>query len=512
MASPSLSTARVASGLLQALTQLLGADHVLQEEAARRAAGADIFPSPHGVLPDLVLCPGSTEEVAAAMRLLAQAGHAVVPRGGGMSYTGGVVPTLPSVALDLRRLNQARIEAQDLYAVVGAGVTWEALREALRPHGLRAAQQGPISGSVSTVGGAASQGMPGGMDGVIGLTAVLADGSVLRTGSAAQPGLPPFARYHGPDLTGLFLGDCGAFGVKAEVVLRLVRERPAAFASLGFATARETLDAILCLIAQGFTGRAFAMDRAKAEAAGKVEGGEALRTALAVAGEAGSIGQALRRVAGLARTRGELASAGWTLHLTVDGATEAVAQALLAEARQACGPRAEEMTPSVPMALHAKPFSVRGIVGTEGERWVPVHGILAPSRAMACLLDLEAHVAAQADRLNAAGISLNWLMSCIGPQVTIEPMMYWPDALEDAQLRVLSPRNQARFGGRQPNPTARALVREMREALRAIFQRHGATHAQLGRFYAPLPADGLAARIKRLLDPERRMNPGVLGL
>ena len=86
---------------------------------------------------------------------------------------------------------------------------------------------------------------------------------------------------------------------------------------------------MLRLIDAGFTGRAFAMDRARAESAGKMEMGEALRTAAAVAGGAGSFGAALKRVAGLARTRGELAENDWTLHLTVEGATASIAEALI---------------------------------------------------------------------------------------------------------------------------------------------------------------------------------------
>ncbi|WP_431282839.1 FAD-binding oxidoreductase [Humitalea sp. 24SJ18S-53] len=502
----------LAESLTQALAQRLGEANVDRDAAARQLAGSDIFLWPDSLPPDLVLRPGSTAEVADAVTLLAEAGCAVLPRGGGMSYTGGVVPTTPTVALDLRRLDTIRVVPEDFYAVVGAGTTWQALRDALRPHGLRAVQQSPISGSVSTIGGAAAQNLPGGMEGIIGLTVVLADGSITRTGSGAQPDLPPFWRHHGPDLTGIFLGDCGAYGVKTEVVLRLAPERPAAFASLGFPDAPSVLAAILRLVATGFAGRAFAMDRAKAASASKVDLAEALRTAAAVAGQAGSIGQTLKRVAGLTRTRGDLEQNAWTLHLTVEGATEAIAEALIDQARKAIGPTAQVLTPSVPQALHARPYSVRGMVGPEGERWVPVHGILAPSRAMGCLDALQARIAQSEAALRDAEVSVNWIMSSVGPQVTIEPMMYWRDQLDPIHFQALSERHRARFGDIPPNPAARAAVTALRAGLRNVFHAHGAVHAQLGRFYAPLPAYGLAARIKHMLDPAGRMNPGVLGL
>ena len=56
-------------------------------------------------------------------------------------------------------------------------------------------------------------------DSVLGLEIILANGSLLRTGSWAGTGKAPFQRNYGPDLTGIFLGDCGAFGVKSRVAL-----------------------------------------------------------------------------------------------------------------------------------------------------------------------------------------------------------------------------------------------------------------------------------------------------
>ena len=208
------------------------------------------------MLPDLVVRPGSTEETARAVALLARERKAMVPRGAGLSYTAGAVPHAPATVIDSARLDAIEINAHDLYAVVGAGCTWAKLAVALKPHGLRAVQINPISGSDSTVGGTASQNIPGGMDGIIGLTVVLADGSVARTGSGARKGASPFQRYSGPDLTGMFLGDCGAFGVKTEVVLRLAAERPAAFASFAFADADDLVAAMVPLLKGGLVSRA----------------------------------------------------------------------------------------------------------------------------------------------------------------------------------------------------------------------------------------------------------------
>lgn len=513
--------AGASAALLSEIAAIVRQPNVAADEAARRLASADIFLWPDAVVADLVVRPGSTDETARVVSLLARERITMVPRGAGLSYTAGAVPHGPAAIIDTARLDAIEINADDLYAVVGAGCTWESLAEALRPHGLRAVQSGPISGSHSTVGGTASQSMPGGMDGIIGLTLVLPDGSVARTGSGARTGGSPFQRYSGPDLTGLFLGDCGAFGIKTEVVMRLTAERPAAFASFAFADADDLVAAMVMLQKGGLVSRAFAMDQAKGEAAGKVELSEALKIVGAVAKGAGSAGKALQDVAQLARGRTALHNHPWSLHLTVEAATEAATGEQMALARGAVraqfGERALEIDNIVPKTLRAKPYSIRGLVGPQGERWVPVHGILPLSRARPCMAALRAHLAAQAESLASSGVSVQWLVSSVGAYVTIEPMFYWRDALDPIHMAHLSERNRARFGGVAENPAARNLVQRLRAELRDILDAHDAVHAQIGRFYRltelmdPGSRD-LLALVKRALDPRGHMNPGVLGL
>jgi len=109
---------------------------------------------------------------------------------------------------------------------------------------------------------------------------------------------------------------------------------------------------------------------------------------------------------------------------------------------------------------------------------------------------------------------VSWLLSSSGPYVTIEPMLYWRDRLDPIHMRYLSPRNRERFKGFAANPAARQFVRTMRERLRDVMDAHGAVHSQLGRFYrAGNPdTDALLARLKAALDPDHRINPGVLGI
>jgi D-lactate dehydrogenase (cytochrome) len=131
------------------------------------------------------------------------------------------------------------------------------------------------------------------------------------------------------------------------------------------------------------------------------------------------------------------------------------------------------------------------------------------------MADLQAMVASRAAQMQELGITASWLMSTAGAHVVIEPMLYWSDQLDPLHMRYLSPRNRERFGSFALNPRAREMVRAMREQLRDTMDKHGAVHSQIGRFYrlsgSAVHGD-LLSRLKAALDPDHRLNPGVLGL
>ena len=219
----------------------------------------------------------------------------------------------------------------------------------------------------------------------------------------------------------------------------------------------------------------------------------------------------------MVRGKFELSSARWSLHLTAEAATSQIAEQLIAIARQRCARSAREIEPTVPKALRLRPYSIRGFVGVEGERWIPVHGMLAPSKAKEALTDLESVIKARTQAMRDAGVRHSWLISSPGAYVTIEPMFFWMDELDPIHQKHLSPRNRDRFSGRARNDTARQLVAQLRRELRDCFERHDAVHAQTGRFYRHAQrldpgSRTLLERLKQALDPDMRMNPGLLGL
>ena len=201
------------SELMAALRGALGAEQVLDDDTTRRYFSHDLFWS--GKPPACVVVPRNVQDVATAVRLATAAGHPVVPRGGGMSYTGGYVADDESAVLfDTRKMNRVlAIDEENRQVTVEAGCTWIALHEALAAKGLRTPYWGPLSGKRATIGGTLSQNSVffgsvrhgSAAESVLGIDAVLANGELLRTGAASRRDGQAFVRWGGPDLTGCAL-------------------------------------------------------------------------------------------------------------------------------------------------------------------------------------------------------------------------------------------------------------------------------------------------------------------
>ena len=209
----------------------IGAEHVLRSDADREFYAMDVYNFRE--LPLAVVQPGSIAELQAVVKAAVDANVALVPRGGGASYTDGYLPTRSdSLIVDTSRMNRiVEINEDDMYVTVEPGVTWAELDAALADKGLRTPFWGPFSGLKATVGGSATQNAVSlgsgafgiSADSILSLEVVLANGEVIRTGSLATENTTPFFRWWGPDLTGLFLGDAGALGIKARISLRLIK-------------------------------------------------------------------------------------------------------------------------------------------------------------------------------------------------------------------------------------------------------------------------------------------------
>ena len=480
-------------------------------------------------LPAEVAAPASVADLQSLVRAATAAGHAVIPRGAGMSYTGGYAATEPgAVLLDLRRLDRiVSIDVANRCAVVEAGVTWAALHAALAPHGLRLGSFGPLSGHASTIGGGLSQhamffgagthGMVG--DVVLGLRVVLADGSLLNTGALARCGGPPFFRAVAPDLTGLFLGDAGGFGVKAEVALRVIaaptHERYASFAFPDMAAlARAQARAAGLGVAAECYGFDATANRHLAER------GFGLRGTAALAGEVARASRnpmdAARALFSAAGSRVRPDAHAATLHVVTEGDTPGEADERMARLRASIGGAGREVADTIPRVTRAKPFRrVRALLGPRGQNWLPVHGIVPASAAPEAIAAVEAFLASRAPLFAAHRIEVATLTTAGPGWLLVEPQFFWFDALSAFLRAAVLPEQLAAYGDRPADPEARAAVHAARAELRDVLDAAGAVHIQPGKYY-PLRIDPVAramlAAMKAMLDPHGRMNPGALGL
>ena len=235
---------------LTALRTLLG--DRLSLAAPVRAAHAESETHISAGPPDAVAFPRTTAEVAALARICSGHGVPMVGWGAGTSLEGHALAIRGGVTVDFQHMDQVlAVHSEDLIAVVQPGITREKLNEELRATGLffpvDPGANASLGGMTATRASGTTAVRYGTMRAnVLGLEVVLADGRVIRTGSAA----PKTAA--GYDLTALFVGSEGTLGLITEITLRLQGQPEAISAAVcAFPDIAAAVDCVIATVQTG---------------------------------------------------------------------------------------------------------------------------------------------------------------------------------------------------------------------------------------------------------------------
>ncbi len=209
------------------LVSIVGPRHFLDDATSLLSYSYDATPVVQS-LPDGVIFPSSTEDVANIVRVCAKHAIPIVARGAGSNLCGGTVPVSGGLVVAMRRMNRLlELDEENLTATIQPGLNTKEFHNRVEQAGLFYPPD-PSSMIICTMGGNIALGA-GGLRGlkygttkdyVLGLEAVLANGEVIRTGGKLVKDVA------GYDLTRLLVGSAGTLAIITEATVKLVPRVP----------------------------------------------------------------------------------------------------------------------------------------------------------------------------------------------------------------------------------------------------------------------------------------------
>jgi glycolate oxidase subunit GlcD len=250
----------ISTDVISRLKSLLGEQFVLTHPDELLVYESDAL-TIHKRMPSAVIIPGSAEEVADAVKILASHKIPFTPRGAGTGISGGALSVAGSVIIELARLNRIlEIDYENCLAVVETGVINVLVSQATTAHGYHYAPD-PSSQMACTIGGNVAENSGGphclkyGMtvNHILAVEVVLPSGEVITLGGGGVD-------VPGYDLLGVFIGSEGTFGIATKATLKLTRLPQAVKTLLAeFMTVTDASRTVSAIIAGGILPAALEM-------------------------------------------------------------------------------------------------------------------------------------------------------------------------------------------------------------------------------------------------------------
>lgn len=213
-----------AKEVLGELIQVLGKENVLSEKEDLVTYSYDATAAVPSVMPDVVVTPENTEQVAGIVKIANRFQIPVYPRGSGTNLSGGAIPIRKGIVLTTMKMNKIlELDSDNLVATVQPGVIIEDLNNEAVKHGLLYPPD-PGTVATATMGGSVSE-CSGGLRGlkygvtkhyIMGMELVLANGDVIKWGGKTVKNVS------GYDLTALFTGAEGTLGIITKLLVKLI--------------------------------------------------------------------------------------------------------------------------------------------------------------------------------------------------------------------------------------------------------------------------------------------------
>lgn len=216
----------VTPDIVTTLQELVGKNNVIYSDVEKLAnySHDELAEQEYAHMPEVVVKPGSAEEISAIMKLANEKNIPVTPRGAGTGLSGGAVPAMGGILLSVENMNKIlEIDLENLMVIVEPGVVTNDINEELKEYNLFFAGY-PMSMQSCFIGGNVAENAGGGRAIKYGVTGRYITGLevVLPTGEIAQFGGKRVKDVTGYNMVQLMVGSEGTLGIFTKIIVKLL--------------------------------------------------------------------------------------------------------------------------------------------------------------------------------------------------------------------------------------------------------------------------------------------------